>query len=315
MRWRKKASLWADPQRVDSKMQWVIYEPDLLHRAALDLANLFDLPKILVGRIANRASENSLTVQLDTEGFCPNNSIWCVLPIEEAERTNERYDSDQKPENWEELTFEEKRLWLLGILASEFGAELSMSGRGTVNLTKDILCQIPLPTVVDRRIVDITTQIVKRDQSRNPIPDPDPLSQDLNRLVEESYGNPNWIKLQRTGISSELETWKLEQKIQVKTTIGQVLEISKDNREVYMYISRLIDDDTEGVWIPLPQELPGWALDGTPFEAELSFDVKTFEQLRERPWALRSFRHTPRPYLTNDELDDVLRISEQEALL
>ncbi len=31
------------------------------------------------------------------------------------------------------------------------------------------------------------------------------------------------------------------------------------------------------------------ALDGTPFEVQLSKDIKTFEQLRERPWALRKF--------------------------
>jgi hypothetical protein len=72
------------------------------------------------------------------------------------------------------------------------------------------------------------------------------------------------------------------------------------------------DDDAEGEWVPLPQELPGWALDGTPFEAELSHNVKTFEQLRERPWALRKFRHEPRAYLSGNELDEFLRIPELE---
>jgi hypothetical protein len=74
------------------------------------------------------------------------------------------------------------------------------------------------------------------------------------------------------------------------------------------------DDNTEGEWIPLPQELPAWALDGTPFEVELSQDVKTFGQLRDRPWALRKFRHEPRTYLTDDELEEFLRMPELEVL-
>jgi hypothetical protein len=80
-----------------------------------------------------------------------------------------------------------------------------MSGRGTVNLTQDILLNFPLPLSVDQKIIDITDQIVKCDQNREPIPENDPLRQELNRLVEESYGNPTYIKRQRTGKSPELK--------------------------------------------------------------------------------------------------------------
>jgi len=66
-------------------------------------------------------------------------------------------------------------------------------------------------------------------------------------------------------------------------------------------LSGLLDDNEEA-WLPLPQELPGWALNGTVFRAELTEDIETFEELSQRPWALRKFRHTPYPYLSNDEL-------------
>jgi hypothetical protein len=136
----------------------------------------------------------------------------------------------------------------------------------------------------------------------------------LNDLVNQSYGNPVWKDRQRTGISSSLESYKLEQIKVTKTAIGQVLKISEDKSQVFIYLSRLMpDDDTEGEWIPLPQELPGWALDGTSFEVEISHDVKTFEDLRDRPWALRRFRHTPRPYLTDSELETFLNIPELEV--
>jgi hypothetical protein len=301
MRWRKRGSLWADPERIDPSMRWVIYDAISLEKPRFEVADLFDKQKILVGRVANRASENSLTVQLDTEGYYPNNSVWCILPVEEAQRTNEGYSLNQKPQNWDELSFKEKRLWLLGILASEFGAELSMTGRGTVNLSKDVLCQIPLPIIVDRRIIRVTDEIIKRDQSRQTIPDPNPLIQELNHLVKESYGNPNLVKLQRTGVSLELEEWQLEQKKKTLTVTGQVLEISQERAQILLRLSGLLDDSEEE-WIPLPQELPGWALDGTVFRAELSEDIETFQELAQRPWALRKFRHTPYPYLTNDDL-------------
>lgn len=305
MRWRKRGSLWADPKRIDPSMRWVVYDAVSLEEPRFEVADLLDKQKILVGRVSNRASENSLTVQLDTEGYYPNNSIWCVLPVEEAQRTNKGYSLDQKPQSWDELSFKEKRLWLLGILASEFGAELSMAGRGTVNLSKDSLCQIPLPTTIDRRIISISDEIIKRDQSRQTIPDPDPLIQELNHLVKESYGNPNLVKLQRTGVSLELEEWQLEQKKKTLTVTGQVLRISQERSQILLRLSGLLDDNEEE-WIPLPQELPGWTLDGTVFRAELSEDIETFQELAQRPWALRKFRHTPYPYLNNDELQTKL---------
>ncbi|WP_103670004.1 N-6 DNA methylase [Pseudanabaena sp. BC1403] len=301
--WGKEGSLWADPERVDTRMQWIVYDSIALERPRFKVAHLFDKPKILVGSIASISSKNNkpLPVQLDTTGFCPNDSIWLILPIQEAQMTNKGYKPDQQPKNWEKLSFKEQRLWLLGILSSDLAVELSMFGRGTINLTEDILLHFQLPLSVDQEIIDVTAQMVKRDQNREPIPNPDPLREQLNRLVEKSYGNPTWIKRQRTGKSPELKAWQEEQKRKTLTVIGQVLEISQDNDQILLRLSGLLDDNEEA-WLPLPQELPGWALDGTVFRAELAEDIETFEELAQRPWALRKFRHTPYPYLSNDEL-------------
>lgn len=314
--WVKDGSLWADPEQVDPLMRWVIYDSIALKRPRFKVAHLFGQSKIFVGRIANIASDKPLSVQLDTTGFCPDDNIWCILPIQEAQKTNKKDKIEQKPKNWNILSFEEQKLWLLGIFASDLAVELSMFRRGTIHLTEDILLDFPLPLSVDQKIIDITAQMVKRDQNREPIPENDPLRQELNRLVEQSYGNPVFVKRQRTGKSPELKAWQNEQEKATKTAIGQVLEISEDQSQVRMSISRLMDDDeTEGEWIPLPQELPGWALDGTPFKVQLSKDIETFEQLRERPWALRKFVHEPRAYLTNEELAEFLRTPELEAPL
>jgi hypothetical protein len=314
MSWGDSISLWANSAKVDRQQQWVIYDDISLESPRYSVAHLFDKNKILVGRIANTASTRPITAHLDTEGFYPNNSVWCLLPIEDAQKTNPKYDSNKQPENWGDFSVQEKRLWLLGILASNLAAELSMPGRDKINLTKPILLQLPLPAFVDKRLIEKTARIIYLEQNQGSLQELELLHQELNILVEESYGNPTWIKPQRTGISAELKAWKAEQNVQTKTTIGQVLEISEDSNQIYIYISRLMDnDETDGVWIPLPQELPGWALDGTPFEAELSHDVKTFEQLIQRPWALRRFRHTPRPHLSDDELNNFLGVSDLEV--
>jgi predicted RNA methylase len=314
--WVKEGSLWADPEQVDPLKKWIIYDKISLESPRDKVSHLFDKPKILVGCIANIASDKPLSVQLDTTGFCPNHNIWCILPIQEVKMSNKKYQKNKQPTKWATLNFEQQRLWLLGVLSSDLALELSMFGRGIIYLAQNILLNFPLPLLVDQKIIDITAQMVKRDQNREPIPENDPLRKELNRLVEKSYGNPTYIKRQRTGKSPELKAWQNEQEKPTKMAIGQVLEISEDQSEVRIYISRLMDDDeTEGEWIPLPQELPGWALDGTPFEVKLSKDIKTFEQLRERPWALRKFVHTPRPYLTNEELEEFLRIPELELPL
>jgi hypothetical protein len=301
MSWGSKDSLWANPAKVDSEQRWVIYDEISLESLRPSVTHLFEKNKILVGCIANTASRRPITAHLDTEGFYPNNSIWCIVPIDEAKKKNSNYNSNERPKNWEDLSLLEKRLWLLGILASDLCAELSMPGRDKVNLTKPILLKFPLPTFVDKCLIEKTAQIIHQEQNQGSLQDLDLLHQELNILVEKSYGNPTWIKPQRTGVSAELEAWKVEQKKNTLTVIGQVLSLSPEKRQVLLRISGLLDDNKEE-WIPLPNELPGWALDGTVFRAELSEDIETFQDLAQRPWALRKFRHTPYPYFTNDEL-------------
>lgn len=316
MAWKGKNRLWADPDNIPTDQRWIRYGYEFLEGPRLSNENLFDLPKLLVGGRVNRNSSEPMMARLDTVGFCPNKDVFCVFPIGEAQKCNSGFLANLSPDNWNDLTYDEQKLWLLGVLSSKLLSDLSLAKRGSRGITSDALLRLPLPMQVDTQIIEIVKQIIQREQDRAPIPEHDDLRYCLDELIENSYGNPKWGSIQKTGISLELEAWKVEQGItRTKTTIGQILDISEDENQVCMYISRLMDDDTEGEWIPLPQELPGWALDGTPFEAELSHDIKTFEQLRERPWALRKFRHTPRPYLTDQELDEFLRSPDLEVSL
>lgn len=311
LQWRDYGRLWANPNSVDSTERWIRYGKEFLHRAP-EVPELFDLPKILVGRSVNRGSQHPLVALFDNVGMCPDCHVFCVLSMQEAHRVNRGFNvPTQSPENWESLNTEEQHLWLLGILASRLGNSLSLIGRGTRDITSEVLCNLPLPMYVNVEIIEVVQQILRRDQANEEIPEIDLLYQELNKLVEESYGNPSWIEIQRTGIPLELEEWTSEQPKPTWNVSGQVIEVSPNKQQVKLHLTGLSGGQQEE-WVPLPQELPGWALDGTVFEAQLSQDVETFEQLAQRPWALRHFCHTPRPYLTDEELSDLLDWEEDE---
>lgn len=307
--WHDKKRLWADPENVDKDKRWLRYGKQYLHRSCIKNEKLLDLPKVLVGSDVNRGTSNPLAAHLDTTGLCPNNHIFCIFPIQEAGKNDKKYDPCQGWQEWEVLNYEDKKLWLLGILASKIAGELSLEGRSSRGLTTDLLYQLPLPFKIDYRIIEMTRQIVERDRQRLDIPEPDDLRRQLDEIVEESYGNPQWIEIKRTGEPPELELWKSERKKPTFTVRGQVLEVSEDNSQIHLYLSGLLDDNRQE-WLPILPEMPGWALDGTVFKAELSQDVETFQELAQRPWAIRQFRHTPRPYLTDDELREELGIEE-----
>lgn len=307
--WHDENRLWADPESVDKDKLYLRYGTQYLDGPRIKNERLLDLPKVLVGSDVNRGTSNPLAAHLDTIGLCPNNHIFCIFPIKEAGKHDRKYDVCQEWQEWAALSYEEQKLWLLGILASQIAGELSLEGRSSRGITKDLLYQLPLPYKIDYRIIEITRQIVERDQQRLEIPEPDELRIKLNEIVEESYGNPHWIEIKRTGEPPELELWKSEQTKPTFTVRGQVLEVSEDKSQIRLYLSGLLDDHRED-WLPILPEMPGWALDGTVFQAELSQDVETFEELAQRPWAIRQFRHTPRPYLTDDELREELGIEE-----
>jgi hypothetical protein len=312
MKWRERDKLWANPQNVDVNEKFLRYGKDFLERPRLDKADLLDMPKILIGRKVNRGTLNPLGAHLDTVGLCPDNDIFCILPANQSSRYNEEFlPPDQLPDHWLELTYDKQNLWLLGILASNLGNTISLIGRGTREITAPELCAFPLPMKVDFKIIEVVQQIIRSDQSADEIPEVDLLYQELNKFVEKSYGNPSWIEIQRTGIPPELEEWTSEQTKPTWSVSGQVVEVCSDTQQVKLHLTGLSGDRQEE-WIPLPQELPGWALDGTVFEAQLSQDVETFEQLAQRPWALRHFRHTPRPYLTDAEFSEILEWKEDE---
>ncbi len=301
--WRKPGTLWVNPDWIPPEQRYIRFGREYLegHRASKEW--VFDSQKIMVSRSTNRNSLDPLAACLDTIGLCPTKNIFCIVPLSPSNTVQSKH---RILEEWTGLNYKQKLSWLLGILSSPLAVELLMSGRATRHLNSDSLKNFPLPRKVDVEIINLVNRIVQGEMEHKPVTELETLRELLNKTVEASYGNPERsITLTRTGVPPDLEFWKQERKQPSFTVTGQVLDFDISSNKVYLYLDSLLDEEQEA-WVSLPQELPGWALNGTVFEAQLSRTVETFDDLDRRPWALRNFKHTPRPYLTLEELQDRL---------
>ncbi len=313
---RQPGRFWADPEDVPPDQRWIRYvregldsptvkqqreflkKPEWVHR------RLFDLPKVLISNSTNRDARNPLAATWDTTGFTPNHHIHCLITRRQAiEQGLELSPVEDVAQEWESLTDEERLLTLQGILSSDLVNEMVLASRSVRYVKLDSIRELQLPARVDKELIELVRQMVERDRNQQAIPARDRLREALNARAEALYGHPARPRLARVGISEDFESWQDEKKRPYEIVTGQVLEVLSTgaNSRIRLYLSGLDDEDEEAE-VPLPPELPGWALDGTVFTAELSEEIRTFEDLRQRPWSLRGVRHTPRPYLTAEEL-------------
>jgi predicted RNA methylase len=313
---RQLGRFWADPAGVPAGQRWIRYiregldsptveqQREFVKRPEWAHRQLFGLPKVLISNSTNRDASDPLAATWDTTGFTPNNHIYCLVTRRQAaERGLDLPPAGDVPSGWKLLTDEAQLLWLLGLLSSDVVNEMVLASRSVRHVKLDSIRELRLPTRVDNELIELVRQMIERDRNRQTIPTPDPLREELNTRVEALYSRPARPRLARVGLSDDFEKWKDEQPRPYEVVTGQVLEVLSTgaNSSIRLYLSGL-DDEEEEADLPLPPELPGWTLDGTVFTAELSEEVRTFEDLRRRPWALRGFRHTPRPYMTSEEL-------------
>ena len=314
---RRPGRFWADPEGVPSDQRWIRYiriregldsptveqKREFLVRPRWSFRRLFGLPKVLISASSNRDSRNPLSAILDTTGLTHNHDMYGIVTRQQASEHGIDVSPIANMQGWEPLTNEEKLLWLLGLLSSDLVNEMLLPSRSVRHIKLDPIRELQLPTQVDKELIELSGEMVQRDQVGQSISDPDRLREELNTRVEALYGHPARPRLARVGLSEDFERWQDEQKRPYEIVTGQVLEVLAigANSRIRLYLSGL-DDEEEEAELPLLPELPGWTLDGTIFTAELSEKIRTFEDLRQRPWALRGFRHTPRPYMRPEEL-------------
>lgn len=136
--------------------------------------------------------------------------------------------------------------------------------------------------------------------------------QDLNKFLETNEDPKGsfdgyysgWFNRPDFTDSTKNEERAIERSKPTWTVLGQVLAGSPGKRYVKMHLTGL-SGDRDKAWILTPYELPEWAFEGAIFNARLSRDVTTLEQLATRPWALRDFPEAPPLPIVDAELDEM----------
>ncbi len=292
-RGRGKCVLWANPDLAPAAERYVHYEVQNGNEQE------YDSPKILVSRSTNRSSVYPISAYFDSVGLYPNTDMYCIVPISSQERIKHSSAFDTV---WESLNDTDRMYWLLGILNAELAINIILPDRDVRHTDKSNWQQFPLPTTIDREIITLVDKIIQHQQHNVSDEEIAPLRKRLNEVVEASYGNPKHpVTLVRTGSIPDRDDWLKERAEKSLAVTGMVLDVDAEQNYIFLYLEGLFDEETEA-WVPLLPELPGWALDGTVFSADMSESVETFADLRARPWALRNVRHTPRPYLSLSDL-------------
>lgn len=296
--WREPGSLWADPRRVLPEERWIPYSSKYLKQMRAGDASIYQDTKVLLSYSSNRASKDVLGACFDSEGYVPSQHLLCVTP-----HSKELIAGLQDhPSGWESLSREESLYWLLGIMASDFASDIAMQTRSSRHTGITAVRKFPLPASVDMNIIETVKQILKLERTNvGSVDERAKLKKQLDKLVFESYGSPNYTKLQRTGKLPEMKEKTIEHRRRSYSVTGLVSQYNVATNQVYLHLNGFTPDEGEA-WVTLPAELPGWALDGTVFSAEISADVHSIHDLNHRLWALRHFKHTPSPYLSINEV-------------
>jgi hypothetical protein len=303
--WQHEDYVWANPARRPPRPdgEGNEYWRSQWRFNARNHSELLDGHKLIVAS-SNKNSRRPIQVCYDTSGFWPDHNRLCVAPHHKPIRI--------APDGWATLNDDERLLWLLGILSTGLATRQTLRMRDARHSNKDTLRLLPLPATVDPNIFKLMSRIVGAEQRG--ITDPAPLAkhrEDLEKMVEASYGAARKLELHRVGLDPAAQERERERRLESLTVTGQVIKfrISAGRGRVLLHLQGLIDEKNER-WIDLPQEMPGWALDGTPFTARLPRDIETFGQLARRRWALHDFAHEPRPYL---DIESLVKLIEARA--
>jgi hypothetical protein len=86
-----------------------------------------------------------------------------------------------------------------------------------------------------------------------------------------------------------------------------VVSVDVQNQAVSLDLPRYSRDAGGPLVLPLPREMPGWALrEGADFTCTVPTACRDAEELRENPWLLRDFRLVPYSYLDEEQLAELV---------
>jgi hypothetical protein len=286
--------LWANPERRPETARWVSRWKRIVTSNAAFLAG----PKLIVSRATNRGARRPYRICYDDQGHWPSMNHHCIVPRVSMAAC--------VPSAYERLTVQERLFWLAGIFSSSFAIQLVLGRRSARHAGKDTWLGLPLPLEVDLDVIRLVRAIIEEEQAPNGRALLPLRRRELDDLIWRAYGAPAISEIPR--IRADHWNDQLEKASQEPSTslVGQVMEVGQQGGEdrILLHISGM--EPEQEAWLPLPLEMPGWALDGTSFVATVPERVRSIRDLEDRA-ALRDFKHPPRDYESLDELEERLR--------
>lgn len=258
---------WVDPSSVGASAERV----ELLLRE-----------KVVTRRVANRDSRSPLAPLIDAEGCLPDSNYYALV-----------FRSNALPNSWERCSVPLRLGALTAILGSQVVQQLLHGSRPARYLPKAALADLPLPARLTTRFVALVADALAMNRADKPI------SELLSSEIEEQVVLMLGFEAAPSVPSIAAQLQEFARSGPVREAVGQVLDLDVRKQRIRLYLSGF---DVEDEVVPVPAELPGWALEGVPFDVQLPVECRTVGEAAAG-WSLTGFRHTPRPYLTEQEVE------------
>ena len=281
--------------------------PDTANKPRKYKRPLLHGPKLIVTSDTNRNSRLQVRVAFDDAGVFPEHHFYCLA----LSRDNQSHS----PWARQLLLEVEQRpllLWLGGVLNSPISHAWVATCSTTRSSAIDVFMNLPLPASYDPIIPQMVEQTASFPRESGDFAN---LVEQINGAVLRSYGlsGADASDVQRF-LESLTEPWAespahahLPQSRPHRRISGTVASIDVQGQRVTLELPRYSGETGGPIVLPLPRELPGWALrEGIEFTCSVPTDCRDVSELLSDPWILRDFRPVPYSYLDEGELEELV---------
>ncbi len=293
--WRKDPDNEHDYVNPDTANELRKYKRPLLHG-----------PKLIVTGNTNRNARIQVKVAFDDAGVFPESNLYCLGLF-----NNSGSLSPWVKRLLSEFNRRDLLLWIAAVMNSPVGQAWVAMCSPPRSSPLDVFMSLPLPAYDPALpgLVGHTASLARTS---------DDFSELVNKINEEvlrSYGltDADAADIQRY-LDSLTKPWAespayahLPQSRPYRRISGAVASIDVQGQRVTLDLPRYSRDTSGPIVLPLPRELPGWALrEGVKFSCSVPADCRDVSELLSDPWILRDFRLVPYSYLDEDELEELL---------
>jgi len=263
-------------------------------------------PKLIVTRNTNRNATIQVKVAFDDTGVFPESNFYCLG----------LFDNSDSLDPWvRRLLSEVDRsallLWIAAVMNSPVAQAWVAMCSPPRSSALDVFMSLPLPAY-DPVLPSLVRQTASLPRFSDDFSE---LVDEINGEVLRSYGltGADASGIQRY-LESLTEPWAespahahLPQNRPYRRISGTVVSIDVQGQRVVFDLPRYSRDARGPIALPLPRELPGWALrEGIEFTCAVPTHCRDVSELLSDPWILRDFRAVPYSYLDEDELEELV---------